>query len=189
MSLFGADHSSSTGSRFDKNGLASPRSGWTSATESAGVAVPAGSPGWGRRCMFIYIDADACPVKEEVYRVARRYAIKVYVVANMPLRVPAEALIELIVVRGGFDAADDWIVERVVPGDIVITADILLADRCLRKSGRVLGPKGVAFTEDAIGDAVTTRRPSRHAPPVGRDWRGPCPVRQGGPLAVPVQTR
>jgi uncharacterized protein len=107
--------------------------------------------------MFIYVDADACPVKEEVYRVARRYAIKVYVVANMPLRVPAEALVELIVVRGGFDAADDWIVERVALGDIVITADILLADRCLRKSARVLGPKGVAFTEDAIGDAVTTR--------------------------------
>jgi uncharacterized protein len=107
--------------------------------------------------MFIYVDADACPVKEEVYRVARRYAIKVYVVANTPLRVPAEALIELIVVRGGFDAADDWIVERVVLGDIVITADILLADRCLRKSARVLGPKGVAFTEDSIGDAVTTR--------------------------------
>ncbi len=82
--------------------------------------------------MFIYVDADACPVKEEVYRVARRYAIKVYVVANTPLRVPAEALIELIVVRGGFDAADDWIVERVVLGDIVITADILLADRCLK---------------------------------------------------------
>ncbi len=107
--------------------------------------------------MFIYVDADACPVKEEVYRVARRYAIKVYVVANMPLRVPAEVLVELVVVRGGFDAADDWIVERVVLGDIVITADILLADRCLRKSARVLGPKGVAFTEDAIGDAVSTR--------------------------------
>lgn len=106
--------------------------------------------------MFIYVDADACPVKEEVYRVARRYAVKVYVVANAPLRVPAEVLVELVVVRGGFDAADDWIVERVVLGDIVITADILLADRCLRKSARVLGPKGVAFTEDAIGDAVST---------------------------------
>jgi uncharacterized protein YaiI (UPF0178 family) len=107
--------------------------------------------------MSIYVDADACPVKEEVYRVARRYAIKVFVVANTPLRVPPEALFELVVVRGGFDAADDWIVERVAVGDIVITADILLADRCLRKGTRVLGPKGAEFTEDAIGDAVTTR--------------------------------
>jgi uncharacterized protein len=107
--------------------------------------------------MSIYVDADACPVKEEVYRVARRYSIKVYVVANMPLRVPPEALIELVVVRGGFDAADNWIAERVAVGDIAITADILLADRCLRKGTRVLGPKGVEFTEDAIGDAVTTR--------------------------------
>jgi uncharacterized protein YaiI (UPF0178 family) len=107
--------------------------------------------------MSIYVDADACPVKEEVYRVARRYAINVYVVANMPLRVPTEPLIELVVVRGGFDAADNWIADRVATGDIAITSDILLADRCLRKGARVLGPKGVEFTEAAIGDAVTTR--------------------------------
>ncbi len=107
--------------------------------------------------MFIYVDADACPVKEEIYRVARRHAIKVFIVANMPMRVPPEDLVELIVVRGGFDAADDWIVERVTIGDIAVTADILLADRCLRKGARVLGPKGNPFTEDAIGDAVATR--------------------------------
>ena len=107
--------------------------------------------------MSIYVDADACPVKEEVYRVARRYAIKVYVVANMPLRVPPEALVELVVVRGGFDAADNWIADRVAVGDIAITADILLADRCLRKGARVLDPKGLEFTESAIGDAVSTR--------------------------------
>ncbi len=82
--------------------------------------------------MPIFIDADACPVKEEVYRVARRYEIKVFVVANSPIRVPGEALIELVVVRGGFDAADDRIVESVVEGDIVITTDIPLADRCIR---------------------------------------------------------
>jgi uncharacterized protein len=107
--------------------------------------------------MSIYVDADACPVKDEVYRVARRYTIKVFVVANMAMRVPPEPLIELVVVKGRFDAADDWIVERVSVGDVVITADILLADRCLRKGARVLGPKGDVFTEDAIGDAVTTR--------------------------------
>src|SRR5271167_1741433 len=100
--------------------------------------------------MFIYLDADACPVKEEVYRVARRYDIRVYVVANSPLRVPQDALIELVVVKGGFDAADDWIAERIGVGDIAITADILLADRCLRRGARVLGPKGLAFTEEAI---------------------------------------
>ena len=107
--------------------------------------------------MPIYVDADACPVKEEVYRVARRYGIKVYVVANTPIRVPPDDLIELVVVGGGFDAADDWIVERVGAGDIAITADIPLADRCLHRDARVLGPKGLEFTEESIGNAVATR--------------------------------
>jgi uncharacterized protein len=107
--------------------------------------------------MPIYVDADACPVKEEVYRVARRYGIKVYIFANTPIRVPPEDLIELVVVRGGFDAADDWIVERIGAGDIAITADIPLADRCLRRDARVLGPKGLVFTEESIGNAVATR--------------------------------
>jgi uncharacterized protein len=107
--------------------------------------------------MPIYIDADACPVKDEVYRVARRYGIKVFVVANAPIRVPNEELIELVVVRGGFDAADDRIVQSVAAGDIVITADIPLADRCIKAGARVLSPKGAEFTEDAIGDALATR--------------------------------
>jgi uncharacterized protein len=107
--------------------------------------------------MPIYLDADACPVKEEVYRVARRYEIRVYVVANSPLRVPQDALIELVVVKGGFDAADDWIAERIGVGDIAVTADIPLADRCLRRGARVLGPKGLEFTEDDIGNALATR--------------------------------
>ncbi len=105
----------------------------------------------------IYVDADACPVKEEVYRVARRLGVEVYVVANAPLRVPPEDLIELVVVRGGFDAADDWIAEHVGAGDIAVTADIPLADRCLKVGARVLGPKGHAFTEDSIGEALATR--------------------------------
>ncbi len=107
--------------------------------------------------MPIYMDGDACPVKAEVYRVARRYEIKVYVVANTLLRVPPEDLIELVVVKGGFDAADDWIAERINEGDIAITADIPLADRCLKRGAHVLGPKGVEFTEDAIGNALATR--------------------------------
>jgi uncharacterized protein len=107
--------------------------------------------------MPIYVDADACPVKDEIYRVARRYAIKVFVVANSPLFVPKDDLIELVVVRGGFDAADDWIAERAGAGDITITADIPLAERCLVRGAKVLGPKGLEFTEDSIGNALATR--------------------------------
>ncbi len=107
--------------------------------------------------MPIYVDGDACPVKEEVYRVARRHVVKVFVVANATMRVPTEELIELVVVRGGFDAADDWIVERIGDSDLAITTDIPLAGRCLEKGARVLGPKGKAFTEDDIGNALATR--------------------------------
>ena len=107
--------------------------------------------------MPIYVDGDACPVKEEVYRVARRYAMKVYVVANTSIRVPSEELIEAVLVRGGFDVADDWIVEQAGPGDVVVTADILLADRCLKAGASVLGPTGKPFTNASIGAAVATR--------------------------------
>ena len=106
--------------------------------------------------LTLYIDADACPVKEEAYRVARRYAMRVAVVANAPLRVPADAQIELVV-RSGFGAADDWIAEQAGPGDIVVTADIPLAARCLEKGARVLGPKGRPFTENDIGSALAMR--------------------------------
>ena len=107
--------------------------------------------------MPIYVDADACPVKEEVYRVARRHGVKVFVVANTSIRVPAEELIEGVVVKGGFDVADDWIVERIGPEDVAITTDIPLAGRCLEKGAQVLSPKGYPFTEDAIGEALATR--------------------------------
>ncbi|HEY2156589.1 MAG TPA: YaiI/YqxD family protein [Isosphaeraceae bacterium] len=107
--------------------------------------------------MAIYVDADACPVKEETYRVARRHGVKVFVVANTSIRVPAEDLIEGVLVKGGFDVADDWIVERIGEGDVAITTDIPLAGRCLEKGARVLGPKGHVFTEDAIGEALATR--------------------------------
>ena len=107
--------------------------------------------------MSIYIDADACPVKDEVYKVALRHTTKVYVVANSLMRVPREPLIELVVVRGGFDSADDWIVERIELDDVAVTTDIPLADRCLQKGARVLGPKGHVFTEETIGEALATR--------------------------------
>jgi len=105
----------------------------------------------------IYVDADACPVKEEIYRVARRYGTKVFVIANSPMRVPQEENFEFVGVSGGFDVADDWIAERARTGDIVITADIPLAGRCLQQGARVLGPTGLEFTEDAIGEALATR--------------------------------
>jgi uncharacterized protein len=106
--------------------------------------------------LTIYIDADACPVKDEIYRVARRYGMRVAVVANSPLRAPSDALVELVV-RSGFGAADDWIAEQAGPGDVVITSDIPLAARCLAKSARVLDPKGRAFTENDIGAALAMR--------------------------------
>src|SRR5437879_2996268 len=106
--------------------------------------------------LTIYIDADACPVKSEIYRVARRYKMRVAVVANAPLRVPSDPLVELVV-RSGFGAADDWIAEHGGPGDVVITADIPLAARCLAKDSRVLDPKGRTFTESDIGSALAMR--------------------------------
>lgn len=106
---------------------------------------------------MILVDGDACPVKDETYRVARRYHLPVKVVTNSFLRVPPEPLIERILVGSGFDAADDWIAEHASAGTIVITADILLADRCVKAGSIVLGPNGREFTAQSIGAAVATR--------------------------------
>jgi uncharacterized protein YaiI (UPF0178 family) len=125
--------------------------------------------------MPIYVDADACPVKEEVYRVARRHGVKVFVVANTSIRVPDEELIEGVLVKGGFDVADDWIVERIGEGDVAITTDIPLAGRCLEKGARVLGPKGHAFTEDDIGEALATRALLDMLRQSGQFGGGPAP--------------
>ncbi len=125
--------------------------------------------------MAIYVDADACPVKAEVYKVARRYEVPVFVVANSTMWVPEEDLIRLVVVRGGFDSADDWIVEQAGPGDIAITADIPLAGRCLQKGVRVLGPKGHAFSEDSIGEALATRALLEMLRQSGEFGGGPAP--------------
>ena len=105
----------------------------------------------------ILVDADACPVKDEVYRVAFRREIAVRVVSNARIRIPDHPLVERVVVSDGFDAADDWIVEEAGPRDVVITADILLADRCLKKGARVLGPTGKPFTDASIGNAIAVR--------------------------------
>jgi hypothetical protein len=105
----------------------------------------------------ILIDADACPVKEEVYRVSYRREVPVRVVSNAWLRVPPHPLIERVVVSDRFDAADDWIVEQANARTVVITGDILLADRCLKKGATVIGHNGKSFTSASIGGAVTTR--------------------------------
>ena len=105
----------------------------------------------------ILIDADACPVKDETYRVAARYKVPVTVVSNSAIRVPPSPLITRKVVSDHFDAADDWIVEHTAARTVVITADILLADRCLKLGAAVLSPNGKPFTEASIGAAVATR--------------------------------
>jgi uncharacterized protein len=125
--------------------------------------------------LTVYVDADACPVKDEVYRVARRYSMPVKVVANAPLRVPAGPLVEMIVCPG-FGAADDWIAEHAGAGDVVITADIPLAARCLAAGARVLDPRGRAFTDADIGAALATRNLMDELRQGGVVTGGPAPM-------------
>jgi uncharacterized protein YaiI (UPF0178 family) len=110
-----------------------------------------------RPTLRIYLDADACPVKDETYRVAARYGLKVIVVANSPILVPRAPGVERIVVGAGLDAADDWIAERAGPGAIVVTADVPLASRCVKAGGEVLAPNGRRFSDASIGMALATR--------------------------------
>lgn len=105
----------------------------------------------------IFVDADACPVKDEVYRVAGRYRLKVWVVANGWMRVPDSPLIERVTVTEGLDVADDWIATRAGLGDIVVTADVPLADRCVKAGARVIAPNGRPFTTSSIGNDLATR--------------------------------
>lgn len=108
--------------------------------------------------LTLFVDADACPVKDEIYRVAKRYSLRVVVVANMALRIPPDPLIELVVRHEpGLNIVDDWIAEHSGPGDIVITSDIPLAARCIAKQARVLDPKGRVFTEHDIGETLAMR--------------------------------
>lgn len=114
-------------------------------------------PETGEAAIAVYVDADACPVKPEIYRVAERHGVKVFVVANSYLAVPRDPMIERVVVSDGFDAADDWIAERAGRRDIVITADVPLASRCVKNGAAVIGPTGKPFTENSIGMALATR--------------------------------
>jgi len=123
----------------------------------------------------ILVDADGCPVKQEVYRVAQRYGLKVTLVANSQMHVPNEDWVELVVVSGRSDAADDWIVEHVTEDDIVVSGDVPLVSRCLKKGARVLGPKGRVFTEDSIADVLATRDLMAHLRNTGMMTGGPAP--------------
>lgn len=105
----------------------------------------------------ILIDADACPVKDEIYKVAARYKVPVVVVSNSAMRIPRDPLVTRKIVSDAFDAADDWIAEEATRGSVVITADILLADRCLKQGATVIAPTGKPFTEASIGGAIATR--------------------------------
>jgi len=123
----------------------------------------------------ILVDADACPVKDEIYRVAWRTEVPVTIVSNSYLRVPDHPLIERVVVSDGFDAADDWIAEAASQTTIVVTADILLADRCLKASAIVLAPTGKPFTTSSIGAAIATRAIMADLRAGGDQLGGPAP--------------
>ena len=128
--------------------------------------------------LHVYIDADACPVKPEIYRVAKRYELKVTVVSNSWMRVPPEKDIKLEVVGDGFDEADDWIVDHIESDDIVITADIPLASRCIDGGAQVIGTSGKRFTEEGIGQTLATRDLLAELRGAGEITGGPPPLTQ-----------
>ena len=125
--------------------------------------------------MQIFVDADACPVKDEIYRVAHRYGLRVLVVANTYLNVPAHPMIERMVVAAGPDAADDWIARNAGAGDVVITADIPLAERALAAGAAAIAPNGRAFTVDSIGAAIAHRAIMEQIRSTGAIAGGPKP--------------
>jgi len=126
----------------------------------------------------IYVDADACPVKREVYRVAERQRLEVTLVANSRMRIPKQGRVVLKVVADGLDAADNWISDHAEAGDIVVTADIPLASRSIEKGARVIGPTGKPFTEDNIGTAVAGRSLMADLRSAGEVTAGPPPLKK-----------
>ena len=124
----------------------------------------------------IFVDGDACPVKDEVYAVASRLGLAVIVVANQRIHVPQDLGVEMIVVEAGPDAADDWIAEEIRPSDVVVTADIPLAARCLEAGALALGTNGREFTLDSIGGALATREIKAHVRETGVMTGGPPPL-------------
>ena len=125
--------------------------------------------------IILYLDADACPVKDEAYKVAERYGVRTVVVANSWIHVPRDARIERVVVAAGLDLADDWIAERACRGAIVITADIPLAARCVKAGADVIAPNGKAFTEQSIGNTLATRNLMDGLRSAGQVTGGPRP--------------
>src|SRR5262249_40825861 len=145
------------------------------------VSADAGWPGPGDagagslKPIEIYVDADACPVKNEVYRVAERHGLKVFVVSNTPIMTPREPWLERVVVGAGMDAADDWIPERAGKRDIVVTAEVPLASRSFKAGATVIAPNGKPFDEDSIGMTVATRNLLHELRSAGEITRGPKP--------------
>jgi uncharacterized protein YaiI (UPF0178 family) len=125
----------------------------------------------------IYIDGDACPVRDEIYRVADRLGLRVCLVTNgsRPIRPPDNPRITMILVPEGADAADDWIAERITPADVCVTADIPLASRCLARQARALSPAGKNWTKDNIGNALAGREMARYMREIGIGSGGPAP--------------
>ena len=123
----------------------------------------------------IFVDADACPVKDEIYKVAARYGLRVFVVSNSYMMLPRDPLIERVVVAAGPDVADDWIAERATQRDVVITADVPLAARCVKAGASVIAPNGRPFTPDSIGMALATRNLMDDLRSQGQTTRGPKP--------------
>jgi len=132
----------------------------------------------GRRLTEIYVDGDACPVREEIYRVAARLWLNVFVVSNgsRPIRSPDTPNVRMVLVSDSADAADDWIAERISAVDVCVTSDIPLASRCLKKGARVVSPTGHRWTEANIGNALAGREIARHLRELGATTRGPAPL-------------
>ena len=126
----------------------------------------------------IYVDGDACPVREEIYRVAARLRLDVYVVSNgsRPIRPPGALNVHMVLVGDSADAADDWVAEHISAADVCVTSDIPLASRCLKKGARVVSPTGKQFTQVNIGNALAGREIARHLRELGINTRGPSPV-------------
>jgi uncharacterized protein YaiI (UPF0178 family) len=123
----------------------------------------------------IFIDADACPVKDEIYKVAQRYGLKTFVVSNAFMMIPRSTMIERVIVEAGPDVADDWIAEHVQPGDVAVTNDIPLAERVLLAGGHAVAPNGKPFTRDSIGSAIAQRALMEQLRSTGEITGGPKP--------------
>jgi uncharacterized protein len=132
----------------------------------------------GQKLTDIYVDADACPIREEIYRVAARLRLNVFLVSNgsRPVRPPGTSNVRMVLVGDGADAADDWIAEHISVVDVCVTSDIPLASRCIKKGTRVVSPSGKQWTQANIGNALAGREIARHLRELGTTTRGPAPL-------------